>query len=179
MTRELAAGLQGDDLWWRISVASIDRDGAFSAFPRLERRLTVIAGAGVALTIDGHEHLVRCGDSIEFSGNAVVRCALPGGPVEALNVMTRRGMPGPVETRVRLEPGSTTIVLAPDLAVLLAGSAHVTAADQPNPQRLEHLDALVPTLGRDRHVAGAGQLLVLRLPSMQAGGGRRHEDRAG
>ena len=85
------AGLDGFD--WRISRARVAADGPFSAFPGIDRTLTVLEGEGLALAIDGHEPIRLTPASMPFAFAADAPCAgrLLGGPVTDLNVMTRRG----------------------------------------------------------------------------------------
>ena len=51
VTRELLTWppLSGDDWAVRVSVATIDKDGPFSAFPGIQRWFAVLDGAGVQL----------------------------------------------------------------------------------------------------------------------------------
>ena len=64
-------GSQGDDWHWRFSLAEIAADGPFSTFPHVDRLLTVVAGAGIALTIDGAPpRFLDQGDDIAFTGEA-------------------------------------------------------------------------------------------------------------
>ncbi len=44
------------DFGWRISLASVASDGPFSAFPGIDRTLTVIDGVGIDLVVDGVAH---------------------------------------------------------------------------------------------------------------------------
>ncbi len=98
--RDLLAWPDGADWRLRISVAEIERDGPFSAYPGIERRFAVVLGGGVALTIDGVEHLCRPGDeALQFSGAAGVGCRLLGGPSRALNLLLR-DLPGTMEAVV-------------------------------------------------------------------------------
>ena len=53
VTRELLARPSAADWRVRVSVADIDRDGPFSAYPGVERWFTVLKGTGVDLAIDG------------------------------------------------------------------------------------------------------------------------------
>ena len=73
VTRELLAWPDGGDWRVRISVAEIEADGPFSAFPGVERWFAVLEGGGVALTIAGTEHRCRAGDApLSFAGEASV-----------------------------------------------------------------------------------------------------------
>ena len=51
-TREIAlgpAGASADDFGWRLSVAELEHDAPFSAFPGIDRCIVVIDGAGMAV----------------------------------------------------------------------------------------------------------------------------------
>ena len=90
VTRELLAWPDGGDWRVRVSVAEIEADGPFSSFPGVARWFAVLAGGGVALAIDGREHLRRAGDPpLAFSGEATVDCRLLQGPSRDLNLMLR------------------------------------------------------------------------------------------
>jgi len=89
-TRELLAWPPGDDWQLRISVADIETDGPFSAYPGVERWFTVLQGAGVELTLDGAPQRLHRGDApLQFAGQAVVGCRLLDGATRDLNLMLR------------------------------------------------------------------------------------------
>ena len=77
---------------WRISIAEIARDGAFSQFPGIDRKLAVLDGK-VALTVEGRAPVTADmhGPVLDFPGEA----AVDGHPIDGrstdLNVMTWRG----------------------------------------------------------------------------------------
>lgn len=85
------AGLDAFD--WRISMARVAADGPFSAFPGVDRTLTVLDGEGLALAIDGWDpvRLTPASPPLGFPADAPCASRLLGGPVTDLNVMTRRG----------------------------------------------------------------------------------------
>jgi len=100
VTRELLAWPAGGDWKLRISVAEIASDGPFSSFPGVDRWFAVLAGGGVALTIDGREERRRAGDpALAFSGEAKVDCRLLQGPSRDLNLMLR-GLAGAMQAAV-------------------------------------------------------------------------------
>ncbi|MGW0664772.1 HutD/Ves family protein [Streptodolium elevatio] len=93
-TREIAYSPgEGHGFRWRASVATIAADGPFSAFPGVDRTITLLAGDGVTLSADAvpaHE-LVRVGEPFSFSGDLPIRASLGGGACRVLNIMTMRG----------------------------------------------------------------------------------------
>jgi uncharacterized protein len=92
-TRELLAWPQVQAWQLRVSVAQIDRDGPFSAFPGVDRCFAVIAGAGVHLQLPGGRQTLTPGSApVAFDGEAAPGCSLVDGPTEDLNLMVRRGL---------------------------------------------------------------------------------------
>ncbi|MFE5485203.1 HutD family protein [Streptomyces sp. NPDC056527] len=92
-TREIASWpAGGEEFGWRASVADIDRDGPFSAFPGVDRTLTLLAGDGVRLVCPGvfDRLLTRAGEPFAFSGDHTLAAELPGGSCRVLNIMVRR-----------------------------------------------------------------------------------------
>jgi uncharacterized protein len=77
---------------WRVSIAEIERDGPFSAFPGVERDLLLLEGNGIELDIgDEPAHrLSRRFERAHFAGEADVYCRLLAGPTRDFNVMARR-----------------------------------------------------------------------------------------
>ena len=91
-TRELLAWPSAE-LWsLRISVAEIDRDGPFSAYPDVHRWFAVVDGAGVVLSFDAGERICRRGGvPLSFDGREAPDCRLLDGPTRDLNLMARHG----------------------------------------------------------------------------------------
>ena len=80
------------DFAWRVSLADVGAGGPFSRFEEVDRVITVVEGAGMALTVDGTEHrLAEPFRPFAFAGDAATDCRLLDGPVVDFNVMTRRG----------------------------------------------------------------------------------------
>jgi len=103
-TRELLAWPSADDWRLRISVADIDADGPFSAFPGVERWFAVIDGAGVVLRFGHGERRVVAGDApLRFDGAAAPECLLIAGPTRDLNLMLRGGATGGMRAAQRGE----------------------------------------------------------------------------
>ncbi len=94
VTRELLAWPAPHDWQVRVSVADVDREGPFSAYPGVDRWLGVIDGAGIELVIDGVPSRVeRRGAPLRFRGEAAVHCRLIEGATRDLNLMLK-GMGG-------------------------------------------------------------------------------------
>ncbi|HXH78323.1 HutD family protein [Nocardioides sp.] len=126
VTREL---LCAEDGAWRVSMADIDRDGPFSAFPGRERLLTVVAGQVLALVVDGVDHVVEPRRPFAFAGGAEVGASLPDGPVRALNVMVDPAAVSPFVTVLELGRGSTLPLADDQAALILQGRARAGGAD--------------------------------------------------
>jgi environmental stress-induced protein Ves len=90
-TRELLAWPQPDDWQLRISVADIDRNAAFSAYPGVDRWFAVLEGAGVLLDLHEGLHSVEIDSPpLHFRGEEAPACELLDGPTRDLNLMTQR-----------------------------------------------------------------------------------------
>lgn len=131
-TREIAVEPRGasyEDFDWRVSLARIERDGPFSLLAAVERLFVVVQGTGLLLEVEGavvalDEH----SPPLSLAGEAPAYARLSGGPVQALNVMTRKGRARASLSRLDVaEP----MALRPDiktwLLVVLAGAADVDA----------------------------------------------------
>jgi uncharacterized protein len=90
-TQELLAWPTVTDWLVRVSVARIEQDGPFSAFPGIDRWFAVISGAGVQLEIAGAMRAVGMQSApLHFDGADAPACALVDGPTQDLNLMVRR-----------------------------------------------------------------------------------------
>jgi hypothetical protein len=108
-----------DDLDWQVSRPEIAADGPFSKLPGLDRQLLLVDGGGFTLRIRCPQEEIAFDRRIDaplepfaFRGDWEAECALLEGPVQVLNVMTRRGRAG-----ARLE------IVAPDAAQPVAKPA--------------------------------------------------------
>lgn len=94
-TLEVARSPDGrtlDSFDWRVSVAPVVADGAFSVFPGIERTIAVIEGAGMELALaDGGKHTLKPGLPFTYDGGMAIDGRLIDGPVWDFNVMARRG----------------------------------------------------------------------------------------
>ena len=91
VTHELLAWPAADSWLLRVSVATIDRSGPFSAFPDVDRWFTVLEGPGVKLDLPEGELMLRPGSApAHFDGEAAPMCHLLEGSTRDLNLMARR-----------------------------------------------------------------------------------------
>ncbi len=86
-------GASMDAFEWRISMASVANDGAFSLFPEIDRTLSILSGHGMSLTIDAAAPVLLTmeSDPLRFAADVPVDATLVDGAITDLNVMTRRG----------------------------------------------------------------------------------------
>nr|WP_093167199.1 HutD family protein [Variovorax sp. YR216] len=97
VTREIVCSPPGagvDRFDWRVSIATIDRPGPFSAFDGVDRVIMLLDGAGVRLhSRDGRiDHRLDAPHApFAFDGGVPLDCDLLGGASTDFNVMSRRG----------------------------------------------------------------------------------------
>ncbi len=95
-TTEIAVSPAGaeSDYDWRVSIAEIENDCAFSAFPGFDRTLLVLHGAGIELTFDQAPSVIlhERDRPAQFAGEWQAACRLLDGPTRDFNVMSRRGI---------------------------------------------------------------------------------------
>lgn len=121
-TTEIAVSPDGASLSnfdWRISMAHVGQDGPFSSFPGIDRTLSVLTGSGITLAFGDGEH-IRLGRSsapYPFAADRAVDGMLVDGPIDDLNVMSRRGR---WRHRVERLSGSGSLSASEGLLVLVA-----------------------------------------------------------
>jgi environmental stress-induced protein Ves len=134
-TTEIARDPAGDgDFRWRISIADIESDGPFSAFPGISRDLVLLAGNGILLDI-GDAPTLRLTERfqrVHFDGEASVDCRLVAGPTRDFNVMARRDA---VRAEVVARPLVGSMVLFAETGVVwiahaLSGHAQARTGDE-------------------------------------------------
>ena len=113
-TRELLAWPHPEDWVVRVSVADIEADGPFSAFPGVDRWFAVLQGGGVRL-FEGHDsggvnkaRELRCADPLfPFDGGQAPACQLLDGMTRDFNLMYRRG-----HGLMRVQPASQPLLIS-------------------------------------------------------------------
>lgn len=90
-TIELARD-SGQDLqhfFWRISMADVSNDGAFSIFPAKQRLLSILDGQGLSLDLQDSrkQQIVSGNDVFSFSGDEKIDSKLIAGPIRDFNLI--------------------------------------------------------------------------------------------
>lgn len=121
-TTEIAVAPEGaslNDFDWRISMAHVGQDGPFSSFPGIDRTLSVLTGAGITLAFGDGERvkLDRTSAPYPFAADRAVDGLLVDGPIDDLNVMSRRGR---WQHRVERLSGAGSLSASEGLLVLVA-----------------------------------------------------------
>lgn len=134
-TREVHAqpSADGDGWDWRLSIAEIDEDAPFSAFPGVDRELVLLEGNGLRLRFDDGEvvELHPPHERLRFAGERALRGELVDGPTRDFNLMWKRAA---VDARLWHRPlvGSMVLFAEPGSTWalhVLAGQARVRAGD--------------------------------------------------
>jgi hypothetical protein len=141
-TTELAARAgDGGDFDWRISIAEIESDGAFSTFPACDRYIALLDGPGMELQFDAEEP-VRLDQRLRF-----VRFAG--------EAKTHRPLVGPM---VFLPEGATTWFV-----YLVAGQAALKDAAGMQVEAGESLLLQPGDATRTRVLSGGGEVVLVKF----------------
>lgn len=166
VTRELAVSPAGADMAafdWRVSVADVTQGGPFSAFPGIDRVLTVIDGAGLSLSIDGRAAVLLDAASppLPFPGEARCEASLRLGAIRDLNVMVRRGAYRAHVRRRSLDGGD---IFSCSSAVTLLLALEAADASWPGDESaLDLHDALLAPAGAQVTFTAAVRLVVAEI----------------
>ncbi|QYK42255.1 MAG: HutD family protein [Paracoccaceae bacterium] len=90
-TVEIARADDTVGLLWRLSVATVAEDGAFSLFPGIDRNLTVIEGPGFDLAGPGLRMRADLLVPVAFAGDIPLAAERVAAPSRDFNVMVARG----------------------------------------------------------------------------------------
>jgi len=139
VTREVAAfppaaGIDSFD--WRVSIADVGTDGPFSIFPDIDRTLTILSGAGIALEMGRDALRLLPGHPVSFPGDQPAAATLLDGPVTDLNVMSRRGK---IAHRVTALSSAQTLSVDEGVLVWILGQGRVGGVAM-NPLDALHAD---------------------------------------
>ncbi|PTM39160.1 HutD family protein [Bosea sp. 124] len=119
-----------DDFGWRISMAQVASDGAFSRFPGIDRTLAVLAGPGITLAFADGKSVVLTSDGppYAFDGACSVEGRLLAGPITDLNVMTR-GNHWQQHVRRLAGPGRLALAASGDRLIFAVSAGHWTIGE--------------------------------------------------
>lgn len=127
-TRQVASGPNSQNWDWNISLTEATKAGLLPAVEGCDRIMAVVDGELIALTVDGAEQALEKYRPFRFSGDAEVSLALPTGALKVLHLVTRRGAFKGYAAIIELSKKRPHPVFADQFAVLLQGSATVSAA---------------------------------------------------
>ncbi len=159
----------GDDEWlWRLSIAEVEQDAAFSAFPGIDRELVLLRGNGMRLRFDDGEtiHLDPPHGRHRFSGERPLRGEPIDGPTHDFNLMWRRDR---IDADLWHRPlvGSMVLFVEPGehwAVHVLAGRAHAVDGDHALTAGIADTLLLQADDRRTRFALdGGGEALVIRL----------------
>jgi environmental stress-induced protein Ves len=167
-TREiLRLPAQGDDWALRLSVAEIEQDAAFSAFPGVERELVLLQGNGVRLRFDDGRvaEVLPPHGRVRFAGEETLHGELVDGTTHDFNLMWKREL---LQAELLHRPlvGAMFFFCEPGVAWalhLLSGQAEFGADSGLTALRAGDT-AWLAAGERQRHVLqGGGELLAIRV----------------
>lgn len=157
-----------NDWLWRMSIAEIDADAPFSAFPGVDRELVLLSGNGLRLRFDdgGSHTLLPPHDKVRFAGERAAFGELVDGPTRDFNLMWKRDA---VDAHLWHRPLAGTVVLFVDPGDTwaihqLAGQARF--ADASGLGEVGRGDTAILVAGdtRQRYVLdGGGEVLLVRV----------------
>lgn len=167
-TREIVRVPDREAWDWRLSIAEIEQDAAFSLFPGVDRELVLVRGNGLRLRfVDGETcELHPPHERLRFAGERVVSGELLDGPTHDFNLMWRREALT-AELLYRPLVGPMLFFTEPGISWavhLLAGQAHFDQASDLPALWAGDTALLVDSDARRRYVLeGGGELLAIKL----------------
>lgn len=161
------------DFDWRVSMAQVSSDGAFSEFEGIDRTLTVIEGAAMTLHF-GEQRKVRLSPvspPFDFPGDVPVDAVLEGEVLTDLNVMTRRGRWSHDVTKIGGDERHAVRTNANCVVLFCSGGAVTVEVTGHNAALLEKHDAvLYDAKGGELELVchGSGDALLIELYKQSA-----------
>ena len=139
-TIEVLKHQPGDSFQWRLSMADVTEDGAFSDFSGYDRCLILINGAGVTLTDNKKQTWVLKSqlDTAHFKGEDLINARLHDGPIQDFNLMTRRQN---CSAKVFTSQQHTTQTICLDADLFLLFNVHGRTNFKLDNRPIETLDA--------------------------------------
>jgi len=174
-TTELALAPRADvagEFDWRISIAEIDSDCEFSAFPGIDRSLMLIEGDGIELSGEAFatQTLRARGQVARFPGEQAPHCRVIGAPSRDFNAMTRRDA---YRHELWLRPLVGTMMLfaeARTIWFLYVLNGRVQVAQGEELERLASGDSALVRFGPAEQsrcmLSGSGELALVKLEAL-------------
>ena len=166
-THEIARG-GGEDWLWRVSVADVESDGAFSLFPGMLRELLILSGEGVALQFENGQTIALTPEQprLRFDGDQPIYSRLLDGAVRDFNLIWQ---PARVDTKLSEHEisGLQTLAVAEEETLLLFVRAGKLQYEQ---ETLLSGDSLLLNAGQAHTLtleAQQAQMIVVRLRMRQ------------
>lgn len=179
VTREIAREpATGGEFAWRLSLADIEADGDFSAYPGYSRALVLVSGNRLQLRFRGHGHcrLNPTKRGTRFEGDWRTHCVVPDGRCTDLSLIVRKGAAGRPTAIVRAPRvlrlrAARILELSGELygaLYVLEGSVAIAASIRERARSLRAEDTALILPGRRRKLTlrnlgrSAAQLVLLR-----------------
>ncbi|MGH8040869.1 MAG: HutD/Ves family protein [Rudaea sp.] len=161
---------------WRVSIAEIESDGAFSTFPDCDRHIALLDGIGMQLRFDAADPVVldRRLQFVRFAGETSTFGKLISGPVRDFNVIVRRDA---YHADVMHRPLVGPMVFFADatwFVYLVSGDATVKTPGSAQSIEAGESVLLLPDADGDRMVIdGGGEVLIARFVPTETQGTAR------
>lgn len=154
------------DFSWRLSIARIDGDGEFSAYPGVDRLLMPLSAGGLDLLVEGVRRIIPRFKVIPFAGEADVSAVGVTAPSLDLNVMVRREFG---TASLACEAVERSILVSNHSGEVMA----IIALDgdlRVNGECIEREDAVLSDEAETIEVEGTGCIAIARVQSVSADG---------
>ena len=123
---EIASDRNESGEWtWRLAMAPVNEDGAFSRIECVNRFLAVVQGNGMLLSVDRKKLQCQPMQVVRFRGDAITDAVLTDGPITDINLMIRR-KEADGEMAIVSDPG---LLNGASIVVAIGGSAQVMVGE--------------------------------------------------
>jgi environmental stress-induced protein Ves len=123
---EIASDRNESEKWtWRLAMAPVNEDGAFSRIECVNRFLAVVQGNGMLLSVDRKKLQCQPMQVVRFRGDAITDAVLTDGPITDINLMIRRKEADGDMAIV----SDAQLLIGASIVVAVGGSAQVKCGD--------------------------------------------------
>jgi environmental stress-induced protein Ves len=132
ITHQIARSDDQSGMRWRVSIAEVASDGAFSRFEQIDRIIMLLQGHGFCLhgALAQPVVLDKALEPFAFAGETEIGCTLIDGAVRDFNLMTRRSdIKASLQVLSVTEPSSLTLANE-SLLYLASGQLQVSFKEQ-------------------------------------------------